>query len=310
MLNDGGNHILHVVDRDGKAQALHRSLGVGAAGQLGGDDADHLAVLVEQGAAGVAGVDGGVGLEHVHYRSIAHGDGAVLGGDIAPGEGKGQLAQGVADGVHVLAHVELVGIAQGDRLEVAHVDFQHGDVVLLFTAHQGGVIALAVGEKHLDVADAVDDVIIGEDVAGAAVAADDEAGAGYGVLHRIAEHIGIHIAVDAHRRAQVGGVDLLGGEDGLPVHMGQGYDAVGGGTLVNSGLSSAQMAGGQYAAAAHQAAHQGTAKAQGHKPGRPALFPGGLGGLSVPDVKMLGLYGLPLLRGSVIVTVIHNWSLL
>ena len=122
-------------------------------------------------AAGVAGVDGGVGLEHVHYRSIAHGDGAVLGGDIAPGEGKGQLAQGVADGVHVLAHVELIGIAQGDRLEVAHVDFQHSDVVLLFTAHQGGVIALAVGEKHLDVADAVDDVIIGEDVAGAAVAA-------------------------------------------------------------------------------------------------------------------------------------------
>ena len=46
--------------------------------------------------AGVAGVDGGVGLEHVHYRSIAHGDGAVLGGDIAPGEGKGQLAQGAA----------------------------------------------------------------------------------------------------------------------------------------------------------------------------------------------------------------------
>ena len=68
--------------------------------------------------------------------------------------------------------------------------------------------------------------------------------------------------------------------------------------------------GAQYAAAADQAAHQGTAKAQGHKPGRPALFPGGLGGLSVPNVKMLGLYGLPLLRGSVIVIVIHNWSLL
>ena len=148
--------------------------------------------------------------ENVHFRAIAHGDGAVLGGDIAPGEGKGQLAQGVADGVHVLAHVELIGIAQGDRLEDAHVDFQHSDGVLLFTAHQGGVLALAVGEKHLDVADAVDDVIIGEDVAGAAVAADDEAGAGYGGLHRIAEHIGIHIAVDAHRRAQVGGVDLLG----------------------------------------------------------------------------------------------------
>ena len=36
---------------------------VAAGGILGVDDADDLAVLVEQGAAGVAGVDGAVGLE-------------------------------------------------------------------------------------------------------------------------------------------------------------------------------------------------------------------------------------------------------
>ena len=82
-----------------------------------------------------------------------------------------------------------VGVAQGDGLEVALLHPQHGDVVLLLAAHQGGVIAVAVGEKHLDVLHVVDHVVVGDDVAGGGVGADDEAGAGHGVAHLSLIHI-------------------------------------------------------------------------------------------------------------------------
>src|SRR5699024_6770348 len=111
-------------------------------------------------------------LDHVHDGAVAHGDRAVLGGDVAAGEGEGQFTQRVADGVHILAHIDGVRVAQHHGPQVALVDLQHGDVVLLLAAHQGGVIALSVGEEYGDVADAVDDMVVGKNVAGGVIGAD------------------------------------------------------------------------------------------------------------------------------------------
>ena len=88
---------------------LHR--GIGVAGVLGGHDAHHLAVQVHQGAAGVAGVNGGVHLDHVEGGAL-HVDGTVHAGYDALTHGEGQLTQRVADGQHRVAHVDIGGAAQ------------------------------------------------------------------------------------------------------------------------------------------------------------------------------------------------------
>ena len=80
------------VDGDRKADAL----GLTVAG-LGIDNADQLAVRIEQAAAGVARADGRIGLDQRHIV-VLHGDLTVQRTDDAIGDSVGQRAQRVADG--------------------------------------------------------------------------------------------------------------------------------------------------------------------------------------------------------------------
>ena len=76
------------VDRHGERQAVATALG---------DHADHPPATVEERAAGVAGVDGGVGLDGVaDGRAVRSGDAPSHGGHHARGEAARQ-AEGVAD---------------------------------------------------------------------------------------------------------------------------------------------------------------------------------------------------------------------
>src|SRR3546814_20233312 len=61
MFDDLVDGIFHHVDRDGEADADIAA----AAAQDRRIDADQLALRVDQGAAGIAGIDGGVGLDEV-----------------------------------------------------------------------------------------------------------------------------------------------------------------------------------------------------------------------------------------------------
>ena len=104
---------LHIPDGNGEAQTLHS--GIGIAGILGGHNAHHLAVQVHQRAAGVAGVDGGVHLDHVKGRAV-HIDGPVAAGYDALAHGEGQFPQGIADGQHRVAYIHVAAVAQSHRL--------------------------------------------------------------------------------------------------------------------------------------------------------------------------------------------------
>ena len=217
MLDDVGQDIFHVVDGQGEAQALGVDAG-GGLGVLGGGDADDVAVAVKQRPAGVAWVDGTVGLEHVEGGAasvVPGGDEPVQGGDDAVGEGVGQLAQGVADGVDRLAHHQLGAVPQGDGGEAAGLDLQYGHVVVLLAADELGVVLVAVGEGDLDVDGAalvlgrlLNDVVVGGDVA---VLTEDKAGARGGGGGGLPPDVlgGVHR--DAHAGGQVGGVELLRG---------------------------------------------------------------------------------------------------
>ena len=257
VLHDVGDDGLHIVNGNGEAQTLHRGGGVG--GVLGGHDAHHLAVQVHQGAAGVAGVDGAVHLDHVEGGAV-HVDGAVAAGHIAAAHGERQLAQGIADGQHGVTHVHIGAVAQCHGGQPGGVDLQHRHVVVAVAADDGGIVGVAVIQRYLHGGGAADHVVVGDDVA---VLADDKAAAAGGGLGGLTEHVGGGGAVDGHGGVHRGGVHLGGLHLGLAVHL---LDLHGSGravTLIDGGLAAGGAAACQRSAAvACRAAHHSAGQHQ------------------------------------------------
>ena len=120
-----------VVDRDDGIRGHGESDALVAGGLRidGGVDADDFAVHVEQRAAGVAGIDGCVGLDEVlELAGDAGLDGAVFGGDNAGGDGLRE-GEGAADGFNPVADLGLIGVAQLDRGQRrVGVDLDDGEI--------------------------------------------------------------------------------------------------------------------------------------------------------------------------------------
>ena len=130
-------------------------------------------MAVEERAAGVAGVDGSVGLDgffddqSVGLLHLADGT------DDAAGEGSGE-AEGIADRVNFLADLQIGRIAESHRLRVGSFDLEYGQVMGAVGTDDCGLIFFAVVERDPDLACIGNDVIIREDVS---FLVDDEAGA-------------------------------------------------------------------------------------------------------------------------------------
>ena len=212
VFNDALHNAVDLIDGNGKADVINGGAGRGGrAGILGVGNANHLAIHIEQGAAGVAGVDGTVGLDQVHGGAGGHGDLPIQGTDNTGGFGEGQLTQGVADGHHAVAHVQLVGVANDHGGQAGGIDLQHGYIVALVIADELGVILGAVVGGDGDGGCAFNHVVVGQDIA---VIGEDEAGACRRAGGLLAPEIGGDQAGDnAHGRIYIGGIDLCAGED-------------------------------------------------------------------------------------------------
>ena len=196
------NHLMfrpdeHVVDRgdDVGGHGETDALGAHGLGVDGGVHADDFACHVDQRTAGVAGVDGGVGLDEALELTVGDAvgaglvDGAVLGGDDAGGDGLRE-GEGAADGENPVADLGAVGVAEFNGREgLFGVDLDDGDVGVFIdaddgggTAWIGGIVGVA-GKLDVDLVGFVDDVIVGDDVA---VGVDDEAGAESAALAAVA----------------------------------------------------------------------------------------------------------------------------
>ena len=114
-------------------------------------------LAVDEGAAGVARVDGGVGLDHRHDVLVRARHRPVDGAHDALGDGLVE-AEGAADGDDDGAHLGLVVEGQGgDGHVVGRVDLDHGHVVVEVGAQHRAVAPGAVGQAHVthvEVADA------------------------------------------------------------------------------------------------------------------------------------------------------------
>jgi len=105
-------NFLHYVFGQAGGDGEADSLVTAATGKHGGIDPDEIALGVDQRAAGIAGIDRGVGLDEV-LKSIYAELVAAGGADNAHGHGLPH-AEGIADGQHHVADAQIVGMAERD----------------------------------------------------------------------------------------------------------------------------------------------------------------------------------------------------
>ena len=134
-------------------------------------DAHQLTVVVDERAAGVARVDGGIGLNHVGIDGVtagrAHGRGAVERRDDTGGD-RLLVAERRPDRHDPLAHVELGGITDLDRRELGGVgvlELDDGQVARGIVAHELGLVRGAVVHGHHVLVIAIDHMVVGKDMA-------------------------------------------------------------------------------------------------------------------------------------------------
>ena len=166
-VDDLVGNVLGIVNRNSKAHAR-------AGARVALDervDTHQLTIVVDERAAGVARVDGGIGLDHVGIDGVtagrAHGRGAVERRDDTGGD-RLFVAERRADRHNPLAHVELGGVADLDRSKLGGIgilEFNDGEVARGIVAHELGLIGGAVVHGHHVLVVAINHVVVGEDVA-------------------------------------------------------------------------------------------------------------------------------------------------
>ncbi len=164
LLKLGGDLLGHV-DRDRKPDPL-------AGGDDGRVDAHDLPLQVDQGAAAVAGVDGGVGLDEIVIGTGA--DHPALGADDSRGHRLFQ-SEGTSDGHHPVAHLQIIRISQFEGLKVRIPrDLDEGKIGLGIPAYDLPIELFSVGQLDLDLVRILDHMVVGQDIS---FLAHDESGA-------------------------------------------------------------------------------------------------------------------------------------
>ena len=129
---------------------------------------------VDERAAGIARIDRGVRLNEVLVASRPR---PVRPRALTIPEVTALAeSEGIADGEHVVADFETIGIAERQRRQVFGRNLQHRDVGVGIAAHERGVKLPIVLQRHDDPVGMLDDVMICQDVAGLRV--DDDARSG------------------------------------------------------------------------------------------------------------------------------------
>src|ERR1017187_5857480 len=174
---------LHDLGWNGKAHARERS---GRRDEKGVDP-DHFAMRVDQRAARVAGVDGGIGLDELSGLAGVIGVriGAIQGADNSPGDGEAESDR-ITESQHSLPGLELGRVAQRDIGEVAAFDLDDREIGKRIGADQFSGQNAAIAEGNLDVGGTVHNVVVGDDVS---VGRDDDAASDAVCKLRLLRHL-------------------------------------------------------------------------------------------------------------------------
>ncbi len=138
----------------------------GRAANYQGVDADHFAGQVDQRSAGVALVDGRIGLDQVFdIVAIAGVDRAPGGADHTHSDRVLEIAQRRADGDHRLTRVQGFRVAQHRYRRGSPIRLEHRQVGVNIRAHQAGLLLGAVRQDDPQIGGAFHYVVIGQHIA-------------------------------------------------------------------------------------------------------------------------------------------------
>ena len=131
-----------------------------------GVNTDKLAGQIDQRAAGIAGIDRGVGLD----EELIVGNADLSASERRDDAVRHRLADAerVADGEHDVADLQLVRISKIDRGETLFrlLDLQHREICPAVLQHDLGFVFALVCERYLHLGRAFDHVIVGDDEPG------------------------------------------------------------------------------------------------------------------------------------------------
>ncbi len=129
-------------------------------------DAHQAASRVDQRAAGIAQIDGGVGLDEilVAVDLVEQMHAPAFGGDDASRHRLPDVER-IADGKHQVAHPQAVAVSERDGGKILRLDLDDGDIGLGVGADDLAFELAVVREGHLELVGAFDDVVVGQDIA-------------------------------------------------------------------------------------------------------------------------------------------------
>src|SRR6185437_16240190 len=168
VLDDVVQHAADHIDRDRKTDSFDPE----ALGDHGGVDADQGAARVDQRPAGVAEIDGRIGLDEILERrdpELAPGCGA----DDAMSHGL-RKTERIADGEDDVADPKLIGTAESDDRKIRQVDLEHCEIGVRIDADDLRGCDASVRELHADVAGVGNHMVVRHDVT---ALVDNDAGA-------------------------------------------------------------------------------------------------------------------------------------
>ena len=119
---------------------------------------------IHQGTAGIAGIDGRVGLDSLvnrHAIRLPHGTNRTHN---SCGEGPAQPKR-VTDRIDLLSDLEIARVAQHRRGQIGSLNLNDGQIVRTVCTHHFRAILLAIVEGDLDALRVGNNVIVGQDVA-------------------------------------------------------------------------------------------------------------------------------------------------
>ena len=129
---------------------------------------------VEQRAAGIAGIDGRVCLDHVNGKA-----GGVhiplLGTHITHSEGGCQLTQRIADGNHLISHSEGIAVTQFHRRQALRLHLQQSHIIGIVRTHKRCLVFLIVSSDYGQFRAALNHMVVGDHIA---IFGENETGAG------------------------------------------------------------------------------------------------------------------------------------
>ena len=153
---------------------------------------------LDEGAAGISRVDGGVGLNEV-FESIEPDTVAPGRTDDAHGDGLADIER-VADGEHDVTHAYGRHVGDPDAGKPGDGNLQNGNIGIPVFADEQRLAAAAIRQRNQYFIGAIDDVLIGENIS---FGADDDTGAEVGfavaalpALQLIAEKLAEHRVIE------------------------------------------------------------------------------------------------------------------